>query len=219
MAETRESRYITSSDGLAMQAQATGTIAKAAAEGTARIQQGQQQYFEGVIQNNNNISTLQQQLAQVELAGASRPSALSQLSEGVLKGIYANKEEQDARAKQTAAQAAAQAKIDAENKKNTLLTKYTAALGDLTDGYEASNWAEGEEKYKRDAIAIVQTLPSDTDPEIKKKLIEDIYANTQARNRKVGERLAKQTDEVRSRSCSSASATESSPSMPCPGSC
>lgn len=197
MVETRQSRYITSSDGLAMQSQATSSIAEATAKGTARIQQGQQQYFEGLVQNNNSISTLQQQLAQVELAGASRPSSLSQLSEGIVRGIGANKQEQDERARQTAAQAAAQAKIDAENKKNTLLTKYTAALGDLTDGYEASNWADGEEKYKRDAIAIVQTLPEDTDPTVKKKLIEDIYANTQARNRKVGERLAKQTDEIR----------------------
>lgn len=197
MAETRDSRYITSSDGLQMQGQATEKIAQATAQGVQRIQQGQQQYFEGVQQNNNNIATLQQQLAQVDLAGASRPSSLSQLSAGIVQGLAGYKEEKDARDKQTAAQAAAAAKIEAENAKNRTLTKYTQALGDLTDSYESTNWANGEEQYKRDAIILVQNLPPDADPEIKKQLIEGIYANTKARNAKVGERLAKADDELR----------------------
>lgn len=197
MAESRQSRYIASSDGLQMQSQATATIAEATAAGVAKVQQGQQQYFEGLIQNNNSVSTLQQQLAQVELAGASRPSSLSQLAQGVVQGLGAEKERRDQINAKKAQAAAAQAKIDAERLKDTTLTKYSAALGDLTDAYASSNWDKGIEQYKTDAVEILKNLPADTDPEVKRLLVEKVHDNSLGRARQVGERLQKDTDELR----------------------
>lgn len=197
MSDISNTRYIGSSDGLRRQSEGLSSIADSTSRSLAKINDSQQQYFKGVQQNSQNTAALQQQLAQIE--ASSRQSSLSQLSEGVINAI----ETRDKAKRQTQATALelekAKAKSDAERLKITQLTKYSQALGDLTDSYEGNNWNNGAEQYKRDSAVIIANLPPDADPDVKRQLLEKVYSNSQNRQKTVGARIAKEQDELLSK--------------------
>jgi murein DD-endopeptidase MepM/ murein hydrolase activator NlpD len=202
VAESLASRYIGSSDAIKMQQQATQDIGTATAQGFAKVTQANQQYLQGMVSNSQVNVQQSQQLAQIELARSNSPNSISQLAEGVVKGIYANKQEQAAKdaAQRKAAEEAN--KADRERRKTETLTKYTSALGNLTDSYESSNWDKGVDRFKSEAVGILSTLPDDIDPEVKLKLVQNIYDTSKARSVKVGGLLQDETEKVRNNQAS-----------------